>query len=145
MVTHASFAYHFDKTAGTLSPFQTIPTLPPEGYDESKGDEENSCSQITITPSGRFLYAPNRGHNSMACFKVDEETGELSTIGYQPIEAHTRGISLDPHGNFLYAAGARSGRLATFRISEQTGALEPLENFAVGKSPMWVLFVTQDS
>jgi 6-phosphogluconolactonase len=136
-------AYHFDATAGTLSPFQTIPNLPPEGYDPEEGGEENSCSQIAITPAGKFLYAPNRGHNSMACFRVDEQTGKLSTIGYQAIEKHTRGISLDPQGKFLYATGAASGRMATFCISEQTGALEPLENFAVGEGPMWVQFVIQ--
>ena len=79
----------------------------------------------------------------MACFRIDEETGELSTIGYQAIEKHTRGISLDPQGKFLFATGAASGRMATFRISEKTGALEPLENLAVGQGPMWVQFVTQ--
>ena len=133
-------AYHFDSSAGTLAAFQTISTLPPEGYD----GEENAPAQIQITPSGKFLYAPNRGHESVACFRVDEETGKLSTIGYQPIEEHTRGISLDPQGRFLYTTGAASGRLASFRISEQTGALEPLENFAVGEGPMWVLFVRQE-
>ena len=136
-------AYHFAAAAGTLSPFQTISNLPPEGHHPGTGGEKNSCSQIAITPSGRFLYAPNRGHDSMACFRIDEETGELSTIGYQAIEKHTRGISLDPQGKFLFATGAASGRMASFRISEKTGALEPLENLAVGQGPMWVQFVTQ--
>ena len=58
-------AYRFDADAGTLSPFQTVPTLP-EGFTE-----RNTCSQIQITPSGRFLYAPNRGHNSVAGFAVN--------------------------------------------------------------------------
>ena len=58
-------AYNFDAEAGTLSAFQTISTLP-EGFTE-----RNSCSQIQIAPSGEFLYAPNRGHNSIACFSVD--------------------------------------------------------------------------
>ena len=133
-------AYHFDNTKGTLSSFQTVATLPPEGY--VPGEEENSCSQIRITPNGKFLYAPNRGHNSVACFRIDA-SGGLSTIGYTPIERHTRGTAMDPEGRFFYTTGAYSGRMASFTISQQTGALEPLENFAVGESPMWVLIVDQ--
>ena len=53
-------AYHFDPVGGTLAQFQTVPTLPADF------NGQNSCSQIQITPSGRFLYAPNRGHNSIA-------------------------------------------------------------------------------
>lgn len=132
-------AYHFDNTKGTLAPFQTVSTLPPEGYEP--GEEENSCSQIRITPNGKFLYAPNRGHNSVACFRIDD-SGALSTIGYTPIERHTRGMAMDPQGKFLYTTGAASGRMASFIISQQTGALEPLENFALGDGPMWVEIFT---
>ena len=133
-------AYHFDNAKGTLGAFQTVSTLPPEGY--VPGEEPNSCAQIRITPNGQFLYAPNRGHNSVACFRV-AETGSLSTIGYTPIERHTRGTAMDPEGRFYYTTGTRSGRMASFAISQQTGALEPLENFAVGEAPMWVEIVTQ--
>ncbi|NKB71080.1 MAG: beta-propeller fold lactonase family protein [Candidatus Latescibacteria bacterium] len=131
-------AYRFDNEQGTLESFQNVSTLPPEGY--VPGEEANSCAQIRITPDGRFLYAPNRGHNSAACFRVDEEGG-LSTIGYTPIERHTRGTAIDPTGQFYYTTGVKSGRLASFSISQQTGALEPLENFALGESPMWVEIV----
>ncbi len=134
-------AYHFDHTKGTLSAFQTVSTLPPEGY--VPGEEPNSCSQIRITPNGKFLYAPNRGHNSVACFRIDE-SGGLSTIGYTPIERHTRGTAMDPEGRFYYTTGTRSGRMASFAISPRTGALEPLENFAVGDTPMWVEIVSQE-
>ena len=58
--------YRLDAAAGTLSIFQTITTLPPEGFAE-----RNACSQIQITGAGRFLYAPNRGHDSIACYTVD--------------------------------------------------------------------------
>ena len=134
-------AYHFDNAKGTLSPFQTVSTLPPEGY--VPGEEPNSCAQIRIAPNGQFLYAPNRGHNSVACFRIDA-AGGLATIGYTPIERHTRGTAMDPEGKFYYTTGARSGRLASFAISQQTGALEPLENFALGESPMWVEIVVQE-
>ena len=128
-------AYNFDPSQGTLSPFQTVPTLP-DGYQET-----NTCSQIQITPSGRFLYAPNRGHNSIAGFAVDDATGKLTPLGQTPTEAIPRAFSLDPQGNFLYAAGLESGRLASYRVDAESGALEPLQVYPVGQGPMWVLIM----
>ena len=116
-----------------MTPFQTVSTLP-EGYDG-----QNSCSQIQITPSGKFLYAPNRGHNSIACFSVDAATGGLTSIAQMPTETIPRAFSLDPQGNFLYAAGLESGRLAAYRVNGDSGHLEPLEVYTVGQGPMWVL------
>lgn len=126
-------AYHFDATSGTLSPFQTISTLP-AGFTG-----RNTCAQIQITPSGRFLYAPNRGHNSIAGFTVDEATGRLTPIGHMLTEPVPRAVGVDPSGNFFYAAGLESGRLAAYRIDSSTGALSPIETYAVGARPMWVL------
>jgi 6-phosphogluconolactonase len=128
-------AYSFDRSQGTLTPFQTVSTLP-DGY---KG--KNSCSKIQISPSGEFLYAPNRGHNSIACFSVEASTGRLTSMGQAPSEAIPRAFSLDPEGKFLFAAGLESGRLASYRINAGTGALEPLEVYNVGQGPMWVLTI----
>jgi 6-phosphogluconolactonase len=125
-------AYHLEPATGTLSPFQTVSTLP-EGYDGS-----NSCAQIGITPSGAFLYAPNRGHNSMACFAVDADSGALTPVGQVPTEPVPRAFGIDPTGHFLYSAGLESGRLAAFRIDQQAGTLTPLDVYPVGERPMWV-------
>lgn len=125
-------AYHLDPATGTLSPFQTVSTLP-EGYDGA-----NSCAQIGITPSGTFLYAPNRGHNSMACFAVAADSGALTPVGRVPTEPVPRAFGIDPTGHFLYSAGLESGRLAAFRIDQQAGTLTPLEVYTVGERPMWV-------
>ena len=126
-------AYSFDSSQGTLTPIQTVSTLP------SDYEGKNSCSQIQVSPSGRFLYAPNRGHDSIACFSVDTSTGLLTSIGQAPSEAVPNAFSLDPDGNFLFAAGQGSGRLASYRINGDTGELEPLEVYTVGKAPTWVL------
>lgn len=126
-------AYHLDSSAGTLTPFQTVSTLP----DDYAG--RNTCSQIQITASGRFLYAPNRGHNSIACFAIDGSTSLLTSIGQVPTEPVPRAISLDPKGNFLFVAGLESGRLASYRVDSSNGELEPLETHHVGNRPMWVL------
>ena len=126
-------AYQLDSSAGTLTSFQSVSTLP----DDYAG--RNTCSQIQITPSGKFLYAPNRGHNSIACFTVDAANGRLTSIGQIPTEAVPRAIGLDPSGSFLFVAGLESGRLASYRVNDDSGKLEPLESLNVGNRPMWVL------
>ena len=128
--------YHFDPTTGTLSAFQTISTLP-TGYADS-----NTCSQIQMTPSGTFLYAPNRGHNSIAGFSVDASSGRLTALGHVATEARPSAFSLDPAGHFLFAAGSETDRLASYRVNSDTGALTPLEIYPVGKRPMWVLMTS---
>lgn len=127
-------AYHLNTDSGTLTAFQTISTLP-QGYEG-----RNSCSQIQITPDGRFVYAPNRGHNSIACFRVDADNGSLTAAGHAPSEAVPRAFSIDPTGSFLYAAGLDTGRLAAYRITPD-GTLTPLQTYEVGKAPMWVLII----
>ena len=86
--------YRLDTADGTLSAFQTITTLP-EGYSE-----RNTCSQIQISGSGRFLYAPNRGHDSIACYSLDTSTGELTAIGIVDSEPRPNALSLGPKTSF---------------------------------------------
>jgi len=124
--------YRLDTAAGTLSAFQTISTLP-EGHTG-----RNTCSQIQLTPSGKFLYVPNRGHNSIAGFAVAAD-GRLTAVGRVATEAVPSAFSLDPEGKFVYAAGSATGRLASYRIHGETGELTPLETYNVGQRPMWVL------
>ena len=126
-------AYRMDTGAGTLAAFQTISTLP-DGYSET-----NSCSQIQITPNGRFLYAPNRGHNSISGFSVDPSSGTLSAAGHVATQAVPRAFSLDPQGKFIYAAGLETGNLTSYVIDQTTGELTPSEIYPVGNRPMWVL------
>jgi 6-phosphogluconolactonase len=129
-------AYRLDRTTGTLSAVQTVTTLP-DGYSA-----RNTCSQIHLTPSGRFLYVGNRGHNSIAGFSVDATTGHLTAIGHVATEAVPSAFALDPSGHFVFAAGTASGRLASYRISGDTGALTPLATQAVGQRPAAVLITS---
>lgn len=128
-------AYRFDPAAGTLTAMQTVPTLP-DGYSGP-----NSCAQIRMAPSGRFLYAPNRGHNSIACFAVDASTGLLTPTGHAAAEPVPRAFNLDPDARLLCAAGLESGRLTTYRIDAERGTLSPLQTYPVGTRPMWVLIL----
>ena len=128
-------AYMVAENGILSSAFQTIPTKPAD-YDE-----ENTTSQLRVHPSGKFLYAPNRGHDSMACFSIDAGSGELSLIDRVPTEQHTRGIEIDPQGKYLFAAGAESGKMSAYAIDGDTGELSHLQTYEVGEAPMWVLAI----
>ena len=132
-------AYRVDRATGTLAVVGTTPSLP-EGVTV-----RNTCSQIYLTPSGRFLYVGNRGHNSIAGFAVDPVTGRLTQAGHAPTEAVPTAFGLDSTGTFLFSAGTASGRLAAYRINDATGALAPLDVYAVGGRPAAVLAVSLGS
>ncbi|MYI82769.1 MAG: beta-propeller fold lactonase family protein, partial [Chloroflexi bacterium] len=129
-------AWTFDRESGTLAPVQTVSTLPADF------DGHSTCSQIQITPSGRFLFAPNRGHNSVASFAIDETTGLLTATGRVEAEPVPRAFGLDPSGSFVFASGLESGRLTSYRVDDESGTLTPLETYDVGETPMWVLPTT---
>ena len=126
-------AYSLGTRDGILTPFQTISTLP-EGYAEA-----NTCSQIAMHQSGRFLYAPNRGHNSVASFSVNSTNGRLTATGRVTTEPVPRAFNLDPAGGFLYSTGLDSGLIASYQVDQRSGVLTPLETYEGGNRPMWVL------
>jgi len=124
-------AYKFDSETGTLEAFQTLSTLP----DNWSGD--NSCAQIHISPSGDFIYATNRGHNSVAMYSVNPNTGELTSLGQQPTLGTPRAFNIDPTGKFMLVSGLDNGDLATYKI-ESTGHLTHLKTQPIGNEPMWI-------
>jgi 6-phosphogluconolactonase len=121
---------------GALAALQTISTLP-AGFDA-----RNTCSQIHLTPSARFLYVGNRGHNSIAGFRVASDTGLLTPAGHVPTEPVPSAFCLDPEGKFLFAAGTASGRLASYRIDGERGTLTPLAVQDVGQRPAAIAAVS---
>lgn len=130
-------AYRLDGANGSLSAIQTVSTLP-AGHRE-----RTTCSQIHLTPSGRFLYVGNRAAkgSGIAAFAVDPATGHLTAAGHVPTEAVPSAFCLDPAGHFLFAAGTASGRVASYRINPQSGALTPLAIEEVGQRPAAVLAI----
>jgi 6-phosphogluconolactonase len=113
-------AFDFDPAAGTLAPVQTLSTLPADVTD-TKGF---STAAIVTHPGGRFVYASNRGHDSIAMYAVDAATGRLSFLGVEPIRGQVpRNFAIDPSGRFLLAAGQKSDTVTVFAIDPQTGRL----------------------
>jgi len=127
--------YRVDRASGTPSAVETIPSLP------AGVTVRNTGSQIHLTPSARFLYAGNRGHNSIAGFAVDRAAGRLTPAGHAATEAVPTAFGLDSRGTFLFAAGTASGHLASYRVDGETGALTPLDIYTVGRRPAAMLAV----
>lgn len=132
-------AFSYDAQRGTLKELHTITTLP-AGFSG-----RNSTAEVQVHPSGRFVYGSNRGHNSLAVFRVDEETGRLTAAGHQPSGGSTpRNFGIDPTGQYLLAANQDSHNVVLFRIDPQTGALEPTGREVKVPSPVCVKFVVVD-
>lgn len=125
---------HYDSDKGTLKAQQTLSTHPPD-WNPSWG----SCADIEITSDGRFLYASNRGHESIAGFSLDEETGNMTSLGQTPTEKIPRSFNLMPGEKYLVAAGQGESRLALYRRNPNNGELTHLQTIPSGKSPAWVL------
>lgn len=126
-------AYHLDPAQGTLTAFQSLSTLP------ANFQGNNTCAQIHIDPKARFLYVSNRGHDSIACFAIDAETGALTALGQQPTEPIPRAFNLDPTGQYLYVSGQGSGQMTVYQIDQETGLLTTAARYPVGERPMWVM------
>jgi 6-phosphogluconolactonase len=122
-------AYRVDTSSGSLSIFQTI-----SNHGGTTG-ENPASGDIHITPSGKYLYASNRGNvNNIAMFSINQESGELSLIGYQSTFGKTpRNFVIDPTGMYLLVANQDSDTIVTFKIDPETGKL--IETGIVTQSP----------
>ncbi len=130
--------FDYDAKAGTMTPKQTIPTVPKE---QLMKELAKSSSEIRVHPSGRFVYAANRGHDTITAFRVDQETGQLSVIEREFIRGATpRNFNLDPSGEWLLAAGQDSHTLASFKVNQQTGELTYNRSNVTAPSAICVLF-----
>lgn len=127
-------ALRYDAARGALAGAQTYSTLP-EGFSG-----ENSGAEIAAHPSSKFLYASNRGHDSIASFRIDAATGSLTPLEHVSTQGKTpRNFAIDPSGRFLIAANQNSGTVVVFRIDQETGRLAPTGSAPV-PSPVCLVF-----
>ncbi|MGH6689562.1 MAG: lactonase family protein [Gammaproteobacteria bacterium] len=127
--------YRFDPEASRIEPLQVVSTLPP-GFSG-----KNTTAEIGVAPSGRFVYVSNRGHNSLAIFAVDEASGQLSPVGWEPAQGTTpRFFALDPSGTFLYVANQNSDTIVCFRVDDASGTPKPTGHVIQTGSPSSILF-----
>jgi 6-phosphogluconolactonase len=131
--------FTFDGAAGVLRPKQTISTIP------KSFAEHNDDAEIAVHPSGKFLYASNRGHDSIAAFTIDSTTGFLSFLEYVPTLGKTpRSFEIDPTGSLLFAENEKSNNIVVFRIDQQTGRLTSTGKVLDVAEPVCAKFVPVD-
>ena len=130
-------ALTFDDKKGTLTEIQTVSTLP-ENYKDA---DKNTCADLHISPNGKFLYGSNRGHDSIAAFKIDEKTGKLEFVEHTLTGGKTpRNFTISPDGKFLIAANQNSDSVNVFRIDEKSGKLAATGFSAKVPSPVCLKF-----
>jgi 6-phosphogluconolactonase (cycloisomerase 2 family) len=127
--------FDYDATTGRLAARQTISTLPPRFAGS------NFCSEILVSSDGRFIYAGNRLHDTIAVFAVGER-GTLTYTGEEPTRgSYPRSFSFDPTGEFLYCCNQRGDNLTTFNADRRTGRLTFTGHYTPVGNPSCVVFV----
>jgi len=119
---------------GTFRRAESVSALP----DDYK--RPNSCADIHISSDGRFVYASNRGHNSIAIFKVNSENGTLKLVGHQSTHGSVpRNFSLSPDDNFLLVANQQTDTIVSFKRDRNTGLLDLIDQIEA-PTPVCILF-----
>jgi len=130
-------AFHFDTAEGRLQKIHSVSTIP-DSVHERTGF---STAEIAIHPSGKFLYVSNRGHDSIALFGINEQSGKLSLKSVEPTRCQTpRHFAIAPGGERLYAAGQASGTITAFTINSETGKLSFTKRILKVPKPVCIVF-----
>ena len=128
--------YSYDAASGALHELQTISSLR-KGFSS-----ENTAAEIEIDPSGKFLFASNRGDDGIAVFAIDSHTGMLTHVETDSTGGKTpRNFAIDPTGSWLLAANQDSDNIVVFRIDQKTGHLSPTGGALQVPSPVCLKFV----
>ncbi|MFZ0866969.1 MAG: lactonase family protein [Candidatus Sulfotelmatobacter sp.] len=129
----------YDGSAGVLRRLQTISTYPKDF------SAHNDDAEIQVLASGKFLYASNRGHDSIAVFAIDPDKGTLTLIEYALTKGKTpRSFEIAPGGSLLFAANEKSNNIVVFSIDAKTGRLTPTGKVLDVSEPVCVKFVPID-
>ena len=130
-------AFRFDAVEGNLQKIHSASTIP-DSIQERTGF---STAEIAIHPSGKFLYVSNRGHDSIALFGINEQSGKLSLKSVEPTRCQTpRHFAIAPDGKRLYAAGQASGTITAFTIDSETGKLSFTKRILKVPKPVCIVF-----
>jgi len=145
---NGKFGYVIDELQSTITPFsyeaargaldvlQPVSTLP----QDFKG--ESTAAEVEVHPSGRFLYASNRGLDTIAVFAISSRKGTLTLLAEVPTLGKTpRSFAIDPTGSYLFVANQDSDNVVQFRINPNTGLLTPTGQVLQVPSPVCVIFL----
>lgn len=125
----------WDHASGTLTRFQNISTLPADFHGP------NAAATVAVHPNGRFLYASNRGNDSIAAFSIDPATGKLTPRQHISCGGRfPRHFAIDPAGWWLVVANQNSANLAVLACDPQSGRLTATGKQYPLDSPVCVVF-----
>jgi len=135
-LTSTISAFTFDQASGKMNEIQALSTLP----DNFSGS--NSTAEITIDAQGKFLYASNRGDDTIAIYSIDNSEGKLTFIDRIPTGGKTpRHFEIDPSGQWLFAANQNSNNIVVFKIDQTNGQLILQSEISGISSPVCVRFL----
>lgn len=130
--------FRYAATNAAMTEVQTVSTLPKDFAGN------NTAAEIALAPDGKFLYASNRGHDSIAVFAVDRKTGKLTFVEHQSTQGHTpRHFAIDPTGRWLLAENQASDSVVVFAIDAGTGRLKPTGQTVSIGAPVCAVFVSE--
>lgn len=119
-LSNAITLFAWEGENGRLDARQTVGTLP------ANVTAENTAAEILVRADGRFLYASNRGHDSVVVFAIDQQSGQLTPASRVGSGGRTpRYLTFDPSHTWLFAANIDSDTIAQFHVDRETGALTP--------------------
>src|SRR5258708_15435767 len=127
--------YRFNADSGAITELQVLTSLPADYKERSTGAE------IAVAPSGNFVYPSNPGHDSIVIFTADSNSGQLTTVGWEPTQgSQPRHFALDPSGSFLFAANQASDSITTFAVDQTSGTLKFTGQVVRTGSPVSIVF-----
>jgi len=130
-------ALSYAEEAGQLTVIQTVSTLPADFQ------ADNACADIHISPDGCFIYGSNRGHDSLAVYAIDEQSGKLTLVEHAPtLGGHPRNFAISPDGRFVLVANRDGNNIVTFSRDAQTGKLTPTGSVLTLSKPVCIKFRT---
>ncbi|MFI4911686.1 MAG: lactonase family protein [Sedimentisphaeraceae bacterium JB056] len=134
--TIAVLAYFPENSSKMLAPAQTISTLPTD-YEG-----RNACAEVLISPCKKYLYASNRGHDTIAAFRINPDDGKLSFLDCCTGDIDfPRGFRLDPSGKFCLVANQKGDSVVVFAIDQKVGLLKRTEHRIAIAKPVFVKFL----
>lgn len=133
-ISNSVTAFEYNAESGALSELQTISTLPQDFSGKSY------CADLKITPNGRFLYGTNRGHDSIAAYKIGDD-GRLTLLAIEPsLGKGPQNLAITPGGELLICANMPGNNVAVFRI-DSSGGLKPIGEPVSMPSPSCIMLL----
>lgn len=131
-------ALSYDSGTGRLTTIHSLSTLP-----SGMSSGQNSCAEVMVHPTGKFVYGSNRGDDSIVVYSIDQNTGRMTLVGHDDSGGSTpRHFSLDETGSVLFAANRDSNKVVVFDVSVDTGRLTKVSDSPTVQQPEFAALIT---